>query len=694
MLKRIGLLGVLLSGLLLRADVEVYFMRHGETPWNRAKVLQGSVACTDLTPVGVAMAEETAASLAAAGTTFDRVYTSPYLRARHTAAILARDSDVRPVDDARLRERTCGTAEGKAYRTPDELARNLAEAQGIESLEAVGDRVMDFLETELKPLDGRAQRVLCVTHTLLLNVLEARLAGGETRKGLLPNCCVHVLSLKDGRFTLRDRARVFYDAARCRAAAEPLARFGLISDVHIDQRYFSEPGGGHSVRVFEQALRCLGARAVDGVVVSGDLTQSGRIDELAKFAATWWKVFPDDRRFDGQPVARLFAFGDHDVEQEACVRKYQPQTLTNANWVAHMKANDIAYVDRAKVWRDVFHEAFAPIDRRTVKGYDFVLAHLVNRDEDGLRYADPLHIPGLEDFFATNAFDRTKPFFFVQHKIPKGTVGGRYQSGQDSGRTSAILSKYPNAVGFNGHKHRTATEELSLWQGAFTQVQLPGLATLLTAAGRENGRCSCEAPCSTPPQQMAQLDTTKDGSQALVMSVYPDRLVFERIDVLHNGEPVAEPWTVPWPNDGSAAYEVRGKTAGVPQFAPGARVAVATRRGKDRAGHETDQVVVTFPPARSTKTTPRAYDYEVTAHLSKGVVTRIVSQKRVYSPKCYWPEPYDTNDVTCVFGRAEIPDNHESVTFSVRPLNAWGKGGDAIESAPAAYWSKGALYPF
>ena len=27
-----------------RADFEVYFMRHGETSWNRAKVLQGSIA--------------------------------------------------------------------------------------------------------------------------------------------------------------------------------------------------------------------------------------------------------------------------------------------------------------------------------------------------------------------------------------------------------------------------------------------------------------------------------------------------------------------------------------------------------------------------------------------------------------------------------------------------------------------------
>jgi len=477
-------------------------------------------------------------------------------------------------------------------------------------------------------------------------------------------------------------------------AEEPQARFGILADVHIDRTRFHEAGGGRSVRVFRQALACLDARRVDGVAIAGDLTQDGAIDELRRLAAVWREVFPDDTRSDGGHVARLFALGDHDVEKPYLYLKYRPEKLEDPREIADMTTNHIAYVDRAKVWRDVFGEDFAPIVRKRVKGFDFVLAHLVNRDEDGLRYADPLHIPGLEEFFATNTFDRTKPFFFVQHKIPRGTVGGRHQSGQDAGRTTAILSQYPNAVGFNGHKHRTATEELSLWQGAFTQVQVPALATLLTAAGRENGRCSCEAPCATPPQQMAQIDTRTDGSHALVLSVYADRLVIERLDVVHGGEPVAPPWIVPWPNDGSASYAARGRTAGVPRFAPGAKVSVARRRGKDRAGTATDQVVVSFPPANPTAATPRAYDYEVTAVLSKGVVSRIVAQKRVYSPKCYWPAKYDMNDVTCVFGRAEIPDNHESVTFEVRPANAWGVAGDAIASEPDTYWAKGALYPF
>ena len=71
--------------------------------------------------------------------------------------------------------------------------------------------------------------------------------------------------------------------------------------------------------------------------------------------------------------------------------------------------------------------------------------------------------------------------------------------------------------------------------------------------------------------------------------------------------------------------------------------------------------------------------------LKKALVTRVVSMKRVYSPKCYLAEERDTGDVVCLFGRNEIPDDHDSVTFVVRPLNAWGIAGDAIKSTPAAY---------
>lgn len=204
-------------GLVARADFDVYFMRHGETPWNRAKVVQGSVPYVDITDVGVGMAQDSAKAFRREGIVFDRIYTSPYLRARHTAEIIAADQGLKPLEDARIRERDCVTCEGLRYGSGEELSALMQKGVGAgnESVEAVGDRAMAFLEKELAPLDGKVKRVLCVGHTVLLNIIEARLLGcGKLQKVLLPNCCVHVIAFRNGHFEMKERARTFYDPAR------------------------------------------------------------------------------------------------------------------------------------------------------------------------------------------------------------------------------------------------------------------------------------------------------------------------------------------------------------------------------------------------------------------------------------------------------------------------------------------------
>ena len=480
-----------------------------------------------------------------------------------------------------------------------------------------------------------------------------------------------------------------HSALAADTVSEPLARFGVISDIHL------KPSDTHRTDVFRNALKYMDAHKADGVVACGDLTESGTIAELRAFGEIWRSTFPGNKRSDGEHIEKLFVYGDHDTEPTFyphVVQYRKEHEGKNPDWL--LERGDIVLNDRAKQWEAAFDEPFAPIMRKRVKGFDFVLAHLVNLDEDGMRYADPLHIPGLEAFFETNTFDSVRPFFYVQHKIPRGTVGGPTQTGQDSGRTSAILAKHPNAISLNGHKHRTATEELSLWQGAFTAIQSPALYKLLTAAGRENGCCSCDAAVSDPAQQMAQLNTIPDGSHALLLTIWPDRIVVDRVDIIHGGEPVAPPWSIKWPNDGSASFEARGKGVPAPQFAPGAKATARKIDGHDRTGKALTQIEVRFPPAPSTATTPRAYDYEVRAVLRKALVTRIVATKRVYSSKCYWPEKRDTGDVTCLFGRFEIPNDHDSVTFEVRPLNAWGVAGEPIVTEPATYDKAKVLYPF
>ena len=88
--------------------MEVYFLRHGETEWNREKRIQGSTEWTDLTQEGVRAAEAARDGMLAAGLKFDRLYTSPYRRAIHTAQIIGVGLGLEPVVDRRLRELSFG----------------------------------------------------------------------------------------------------------------------------------------------------------------------------------------------------------------------------------------------------------------------------------------------------------------------------------------------------------------------------------------------------------------------------------------------------------------------------------------------------------------------------------------------------------------------------------------------------------
>ena len=222
------------------AAIDIYFLRHGETTWNREKILQGSISHPDLTEKGVRMAEDTAKGMAAAGMQFGRIYTSPYRRARHTAELIAAGGvGPAPIDDARLREMCFGRYEGMKYGKGayaddnlrcffEEPDKYVPQGEGAETTEQVRARLRDFLENEVRPLDGKVASVLCVAHSLVLRALVRELAGDDApasaTKALQRNCCVHAVRYENGRFTLGETGRIFYSVEKFEAPPAAGAR--------------------------------------------------------------------------------------------------------------------------------------------------------------------------------------------------------------------------------------------------------------------------------------------------------------------------------------------------------------------------------------------------------------------------------------------------------------------------------------
>ena len=436
---------------------------------------------------------------------------------------------------------------------------------------------------------------------------------------------------------------------------KPLMRLGMISDTHL---ILNDNGLGlQNSLCFEPALRYFDERKADGVLVAGDLTDFGSAVELRRFAAIWNRVFPGNRRSDGGPIKLLHIFGDHDMGGYMHKFSWAPK--------AELAEGIIPEMDVAALWDECFHEEWAPIQVKECCGFKFILAHHPRHTKES-NHGDS--IPGLEDFMAGQRLDPKKPFFLVQHRIFKDTVlvPG---CGWESGKTTEVLKKFPNALAICGHGHCNAADELCLWQGEFTAMQIPSLNFCCTRPGRENGYNNLDKEAIMPKGEI------RKSWQGMFGTMYEDRFVVERRDFL-NGLPLGPDWVVPLPGpDGSLRAEARVKKASVPQFSSGAKMSVSEGVVVNRAKKSTEAVIVSFPAAHATATTPRAYDYAVGA--KRGGKT--IKETFVFSKGQFWADAKDVKPVECAIAKVDLPDDwRTTVNFAATPRDSFGNRGSSI----------------
>lgn len=116
------------------SETTLILVRHGETPWNRERRMQGHVD-TALSEVGRAQASALGRRLA--GLPFDALYSSDLRRAWDTACAISERTGHAVVAEPRLRERRFGIFEGLTY---DEIA-----ARHPEAFERFESRDLDYV---------------------------------------------------------------------------------------------------------------------------------------------------------------------------------------------------------------------------------------------------------------------------------------------------------------------------------------------------------------------------------------------------------------------------------------------------------------------------------------------------------------------------------------------------------------------
>lgn len=189
--------------------VQLLLLRHGETTWNGAGRIQGSLD-SPLTARGVAQARAAGARLASEG--IGALYASDLGRAQQTAREIAAATGLTIRSDERLRERCFGALQGKTW---DEIAREhpvdarlLREdphrpAPGGESLAQFRDRVLGALARIVA--EAGTGRVAVVTHGGVLGIVFREASGiplGAPRTYTPPNGAVNHVEVVGDRWSI------------------------------------------------------------------------------------------------------------------------------------------------------------------------------------------------------------------------------------------------------------------------------------------------------------------------------------------------------------------------------------------------------------------------------------------------------------------------------------------------------------
>jgi len=454
-----------------------------------------------------------------------------------------------------------------------------------------------------------------------------------------------------GAFAATHGLRAFAVGTGIASAGDVKIRLGVLSDVHLN-KVGDEDTLLAAFRYFDKV-------GVDGVVIAGDIADTGRREQLLRCGAAWRTVFPGNRGSDGRPVEKLFVYGNHDVQ--AWTWGVDEKKRADPAYQAACITPDA----QAAVWEEAFGEKYEPIWMKTVKGHRFVGVHWPALG------AGPV-------FVAAHAAELRgdTPFFYIQHAHPKDTCFCSWAWGHDDGASTKALSAFPNAVAFSGHSHYSLTDERTVWQGAFTSINTSSLRyTSYDYSLRENAAGNSFGYCGEKRKRTMSTVPTGDGRQGMVLSVCADRMVIERRNFFDNTS-LGDDWTVPLPPDGTYAYARRAAGRAAPAFASGAKVSVEV--GKE-------EIKVSFPSAQTVDRC-RVNEYEVTATLVEDDVDLVQAQRRILAPGFHLAEEKAPKTAMCVFRCADLPLKGR-YRFSVRPIECFGRKGAPIESDCASVGS-------
>lgn len=179
--------------------MRIYLIRHGQTDWNLEGRFQGREDIA-LNENGIHQAVECGKALD--GERFKAVITSPLVRARKTAEIIAEELLIKQmIIDEAITERDFKKVSGM---TPKEREAFYAsgEKDDKEPWEELSGRMISSLKKYAKRFDD--SNIIMVSHGASINSVLSVLSNGVTGTGkiLLKNACINIIDYEDGHLKL------------------------------------------------------------------------------------------------------------------------------------------------------------------------------------------------------------------------------------------------------------------------------------------------------------------------------------------------------------------------------------------------------------------------------------------------------------------------------------------------------------
>ena len=436
-------------------------------------------------------------------------------------------------------------------------------------------------------------------------------------------------------------------AAACGASALPRPsradgdrtsfKVGFITDTHVGETR-------KSCELVKGAFEVFKAQGVQAIGHCGDLADWHYELGYKYYREAFESTYPDPAK---RPEM-LYVYANHD----ALNTKFQRDPNGPHKRFLDLRTAFAAMRKHLAIPHDLFHET-------VIGGVPFLVFPQTFDLVGGLKFLD-------EKIKETCARFPTGPVVLLTHLPPADTLYNSRAWGSIA--LTRIFEKYPRLVTFTGHTHGSLRNEQSIWQGAFTAVDV---CCLQVWHGNSVG---------TPV-------SSKKAYGAIVADFHPDRIVLHRIDVRDGSEFKADdPWIVPLPFDPATApynWKTRAKTERKAEFPSGAMVAV------EAIGAPADKVKVSFPGAAAEED---VLWYQTELARPKGDGWETYARADIFGE--FYKRPQErTGRYSLNFSSMQF-ENGADTRIRVRPVGFFGAAGVPLETVwkpkdlirPASTW--------